>query len=113
MKKYSFYIAGGDMRFVYLANSLAADGYTVTAFALSGAEGLSGDVIISGDSSEAAFSNVVVLPLPCDDRRGNLNAPFDKREIPLAEIVSRLEHGTVLVGGMLPKRTPQKSAAFW
>ena len=103
MKKYSFYIAGGDMRFVYLANSLAADGYTVTAFALSGAEGLSGDVIISGDSSEAAFSNVVVLPLPCDDRRGNLNAPFDKREIPLAEIVSRLEHGTVLVGGMVPK----------
>lgn len=103
MKKYSFYIAGGDMRFVYLANSLAAEGYTVTAFALSGAEGLSGDVIISGDSSEAAFSDIVVLPLPCGGKDGNLNAPFDERKIPLAEIASRLEHGTVLVGGMIPE----------
>lgn len=102
MKKYSFYIAGGDMRFVYLANSLAAEGYTVTAFALSGAEGLSGDVIVSGDSSEAAFSDVTVLPLPCKDKDGGLNAPFDKPKISLAELASRLEHGSVLMGGMIP-----------
>ena len=96
MKKYSFYIAGGDMRFVYLANSLAAEGYTVTAFALSGAEGLSGDVIVSGDSSEAAFSDVTVLPLPCGNKAGNLNAPFDGCETPLLQLASQLEHGSVL-----------------
>lgn len=102
MKKYSFYIAGGDMRFVYLANSLAAEGYTVTAFALSGAEGLSGDVIVSGDSSEAAFSDVTVLPLPCGNKVGNLNAPFDGCETPLLQLASQLEHGSVLMGGMIP-----------
>lgn len=102
MKKYSFYIAGGDMRFVYLANSLAAEGYTVTAFALSGAEGLSGDVIVSGDSSEAAFSDVTVLPLPCGNKAGNLNAPFDGCKTPLLQLASQLEHGSVLMGGMIP-----------
>ena len=70
MKKHSFYIAGGDMRFVYLANALAAEKYNVTAFALSEAEGLSDDVIISGDSSEAAFSDVTVLPIPCQSGEG-------------------------------------------
>ncbi len=102
MKKHSFYIAGGDMRFVYLANSLAAEGYTVTAFALSGAEGLSGDVIVSGDSSEAAFSDVTVLPLPCGDREDNLNAPFDGRKTPLLQLTSQFEHCSMLMGGMIP-----------
>lgn len=103
MKKHSFYIAGGDMRFVYLANALAAEKYNVTAFALSEAEGLSDDVIISGDSSEAAFSDVTVLPIPCQSGEGYLNAPFEERKIPLAEIAARLEHGSVLVGGMIPE----------
>lgn len=115
MKKYSFYIAGGDMRFVYLANSLAAEQYGVTVFALSEAENLSNDVITSADSSEAMFSEVVILPLPCVDKNGFLNAPLDEIKIPVEEIAGHLEHGSVLVGGMIPdgvKEIAKKRGAF-
>lgn len=107
MKKHLFYIAGGDMRFVYLANSLAAEQYGVTAFAISEAKGLSNDVIISADSSEAMFSEVMILPLPCSDKNGFLNAPLDEIKIPVEELVGRLEHGSVLVGGMIPENVKE------
>lgn len=99
---HSFYIAGGDLRAVYLANMLAADGFSVTAFALTTKE-LSPKVTISGDCTESAAFDTVILPLPASDREGFLTAPFYEEKIPLRTLLEKLKPETVLIGGKIAK----------
>ena len=101
MKK-SFYIAGGDLRSVYLAKSLIKEGYEVKVFALEGTN-LPENAEYIEKIEEFEKAKNVILPLPCSDREGFLKTAFSKERIKLSEIVEHLQKGSVLMGGLLPE----------
>ena len=101
MKK-SFYIAGGDLRSVYLAKSLIKEGHEVKVFALEGTN-LPENAEYIEKIEEFEKAKTVILPLPCSDGEGFLKTAFSKERIKLSEIVEHLQKGSVLMGGLLPK----------
>ena len=101
MKK-SFYIAGGDLRSVYLAKSLIKEGHEVKVFALEGTN-LPENAEYIEKIEEFEKAKTVILPLPCSDREGFLKTAFSKERIKLSEIVEHLQKGSVLMGGLLPE----------
>ena len=101
MKK-SFYIAGGDLRSVYLAKSLIKEGHEVKVFALEGTN-LPENAEYIEKTEEFEKAKIVILPLPCSDGEGFLKTAFSKERIKLSEIVEHLQKGSVLMGGLLPE----------
>lgn len=102
MKK-SFYIAGGDLRSVYLAKALEKEGYEVSAFGLEGAnlpEGIKNAEYIE----EFRNAEKVILPLPCCDESGFLKSAFSKEKISVFDIVEHMPEKSVLMGGLLPQK---------
>lgn len=102
MKKHSFYIAGGDLRSVYLAKALAKEGYDTAVFAL-GEANLPENTGRIESPEEFEKAENVILPLPCCDGEGFLKTAFSDEKIPVSEIVEHLPEGAVLMGGILPK----------
>ena len=100
--KNSFYIAGGDLRSVYLAKSLIKEGHEVKVFALEGTN-LPENAEYIGKIEEFEKAKTVILPLPCSDGEGFLKTAFSKERIKLSEIVEHLQKGSVLMGGLLPE----------
>lgn len=100
--KNSFYIAGGDLRSVYLAKALAKEGHKVKVFALDAAEI---PEIIEHIEKTEDFKKAenVILPLPCCDSEGFLKTVFSNKKIKLSEILEHLSENTVLMGGILPQ----------
>ncbi len=101
MKKYRFYIAGGDLRSVWLAKELSKTEHTVLTLALE--ESNLPEEMKIGDLSMLKNADVLVLPLPCCDSEGNLKTVFSNRKLPLAKLVEHMEKGSVLMGGLLPQ----------
>ena len=100
--KNSFYIAGGDLRSVYLAKALLKEGYEVKVFALEEANiPENAGRIRSIEELERAEN--LILPLPCSNGEGFLKTPFSKERIRLSEILEHLSEGTVLMGGLVPE----------
>jgi hypothetical protein len=68
--KNSFYIAGGDLRSVYLAKALLKEGYEVKVFGLEKADlPAQAEHVEKTDDFEEA--RILILPLPCCDSRCN------------------------------------------
>ena len=101
MKK-SFYIAGGDLRSVYLAKALFKEGHEVKTFALEKAD-LPEGIEKNEDIKIFEKAENIILPLPCSDSEGFLKTAFSEKKIPVSEIVEHLPEGSVLMGGILPK----------
>ncbi len=101
MKK-TFYIAGGDLRSVYLAKILAREGHEVLAFALEGAN-LPENIKIIENIEDFRKAKVVILPLPCCDEEGFLKTAFSREKISVFDIIRNMPEGSVLMGGLLPK----------
>lgn len=100
--KNSFYIAGGDLRSVYLAKALAKEGYEVKVFALEKAN-LPERIGIIEKTEDFEKAGNVILPLPVCDSEGFLKAPFSEEKIKVSEIVEHLPEDSVLMGGLIPK----------
>lgn len=98
----SFGIVGGDLRQVYLAKSLMAEGRAVLSACL---ENASPGLAQSSLERLSAECGVIVLPLPATRDGLTLNAPFSTREIPLSDSFARLFSGKLVFGGMLGKLT--------
>lgn len=74
----SFAVIGGDMRQLYLAESLKNDGYNVVLYGFD----MKGDTVCDNDIEKAVGqSDAVILPLPCILNDKSLNAPFSPRKI--------------------------------
>ena len=102
MKNSSFYIAGGDLRSVYLAKSLLKDGYKTAVFAFEKTELCENmEKITSVKDFEKAEN--VILPLPCCNSGGFLKTDFSDEKIPLLDVVKNMPKGSVLMGGIIPK----------
>ena len=100
--KNSFYIAGGDLRSVYLAKALIKEGYDVSVFAL-GEANLPKEAKQIENPNEFEKAENIILPLPCSDGEGFLKTAFSKQKIKLSEIVEHLPKNSVLMGGLLPE----------
>ncbi len=100
--KNSFYIAGGDLRSVYLAKALAKEGHNVKVFALDSAE-IPETIEHIEKVEDFEKAGNVILPLPCCDSEGFLKTAFSKRKIKLTEILEHLSENSVLIGGILPQ----------
>lgn len=100
--KNSFYIAGGDLRSVYLAKALAKEGYETAVFALEKAN-LPENIGKIEKAEDFEKAENVIFPLPACEGEGFLKSPFSERKTSLSEIVEHLQKGTVLMGGLLPK----------
>ncbi|MBR3611126.1 MAG: dipicolinate synthase subunit DpsA [Oscillospiraceae bacterium] len=107
MKK-SFYIAGGDLRSVYLAKALAKEENEVFAFALEGAN-LPEDIKMIENTADFKNAENVIFPLPCCDDEGFLKTAFSKEKISAEEIIDNMKKGSVLMGGLLPKKLFEKA----
>lgn len=94
----NFWVVGGDLRQVKLAQLLQNDGHTVHTAALE--RGMTGSAR-SVPAEEAARAHCVVLPLPVMDQRGLLHAPLSGEERRLEEFLDLLHPGQILCGGML------------
>lgn len=100
--KNSFYIAGGDLRSVYLAKILSEEGYKTAVFALEKAK-LPEDIGIIEKTEDFSKAENIILPLPSSDGEGFLKTAFSEKKTRLSEIVEHLPEKSVLMGGLLPK----------
>ena len=94
----NFWVVGGDLRQLKLAELLEADGNTVHTAALEKGipEGRETSAFV-----DAARAHCVVLPLPVLGGDGLLNAPFSRKAVTLGEILDQLHPGQVVCGGLL------------
>lgn len=101
----NFWVIGGDMRQVKLAQLLAEDGHTVHTYALDpGPEGAP-SLIQEQNLNHAGRADCVVLPLPVTLSGGLLNTPLSLSEHPLAPILDRLSPRQFLCGGRIDLET--------
>ena len=88
----NFWVIGGDMRQVKLAQLLAEDGHTVHTYALDpGPEQFPG-LIQEQNLNRVGRADCVVLPMTVSAGGGRLNAPLSLSEHPLVPILDRLQN---------------------
>lgn len=98
----NFWIVGGDLRQLRLAQQLEGDGHTVHTVALEKAVTEQEE---SAPMSDAARAHCVVLPLPVTKGTGDeLNAPFAQEPLKLSDVLDQLHPGQVVCGGMLSQQ---------
>lgn len=100
-----FAVIGGDMRQAKLAELLAADGHTVSTFAIDKIR-LEGSVAQKALIREAVDDAAcVIMPLPVTSREGMLNAPLSGGLHTTREILSVLRSDQVLCAGRIDSAT--------
>ncbi|MBR5311139.1 MAG: dipicolinate synthase subunit DpsA [Oscillospiraceae bacterium] len=102
MEKLSFYIAGGDLRSLYLAKALKKDGYDTSVFLMEKA-GISDELKEIKSLDEFKNAENVILPLPCCDANGFIKTSFSDEKISITELVEHMQKGSVLMGGLVPE----------
>ena len=94
-----FWVLGGDLRQVKLAQLLQLDGHTVQTCAMEQrpeAGGLTGSDTLRGMER----ADCVILPLPAAEG-GVLHAPLSGRKLPLDAVLAAMEPGQILCGGRM------------
>ena len=105
-REYYFWVVGGDLRQVKLAQLLQADGHTVQTYAMDRrpqGSGLTGSDTLGG----IGRCDCVILPLPAAGEGGLLHAPLSDRKVPLEALAGELRQGQILCGGKLPPALTQ------
>lgn len=100
-----FGVLGGDLRQVYLARSMAADGYPVflSGLELAPPEKLGDELCTLSLTELCGKCSVLLLPLPATRDGQTLNAPYAKEPIALDDGFADLCAGHAVYGGMLGK----------
>lgn len=95
-------VLGGDRRQLYLARSIAADGYPVYISRLELGEEEEDPVSLEPEEL-AKRCRVILLPLPATRDGAFLNAPLSGKELPLDDGFASLFLGKTVYGGMMEK----------
>lgn len=98
----AFGVVGGDQRQIYLARSIAGDGYPVYISCLEKGEGAS-DLIPIELERLPEKCGTVILPLPATRDGMFLNAPLSREKVPLDDSFASLFLGKAVYGGMMEK----------
>lgn len=100
--KNAFGVLGGDRRQIYLARSIASDGYPVYISCLGEGEETSGLRTLSlREISETC--GIILLPLPVTRDGQSLNAPFCEERVELNDSFASLFLEKDVYGGMMEK----------
>ena len=102
-KLLTFSYVGGDTRQLYTAAMTAADGYHVRIFGFGCAsEELSLHIFEAQSLSECiSGAEVIVLPIPYSTDGITVNSPLSAVKIPLDDIISAADTGSIILGGRL------------
>lgn len=100
-RRYDFAVIGGDMRMVYMAQSLRYQGASVRTYGLCAKEQMKTE--FTADTAEEAVreADTVVLPIPVSKDETELFC--QERKILLTEILQWMEGGQRIVGGCIPE----------
>lgn len=93
----NFWVIGGDLRQIKLAELLQLDGHTVHTYALG--QTPAAPYIQETTPAGLELADCVVLPLPVTGDGAMLNAPLSEAGHPLAQILDVLRPGQILCGG--------------
>lgn len=93
-------VIGGDLRQLTLAKLLSEDGYDVSVFGF-GKDSISEKYDIENDLTQAAKSDILILPMPASIGKNLLNAPFAGEEIKLSDISENALPNALVLGGKL------------
>lgn len=105
-REYYFWVVGGDLRQVKLAQLLQLDGHTTQTYAME-LRPEQGDLSGSDTLKGVERADCVILPLPAAGEAGMLNAPLSDRKVPLAAVVQAMRPGQILCGGKLTTELQQ------
>lgn len=105
-RAYYFWVVGGDLRQVKLAQLLQEDGHTVQTYAME-LRPESGELTGSDTLKGIEKADCVILPLPASGEGGVVNAPLSGRKISLDAMISAMHPGQLLCGGKLPQAALQ------
>ena len=100
-REYYFWVVGGDLRQVKLAQLLQADGHTTQTYAME-QRPEAGELTGSDTLKGIERSDCVILPLPAAGEGGMLNAPLSSRKIPVEAVIRSMRPGQLLCAGKLP-----------
>ncbi len=107
-----FSVIGGDMRQAKLCELLAADGHTVSSFALDRFD-FKGKARPCKTVKECVGdSGCVILPLPVAVRDGLLNAPLSQSHHTVAEVLSAIPKDVLILGGRVDEATRAEAAGL-
>lgn len=94
-----FWVVGGDMRQIHLAQLLAQDGHTVHTYALDQGGHAAPDAQPHLSCDGISRADCVILPLPVCSAPGTLSTPLSAQEHALAPILDLLSPAQVVCGG--------------
>ncbi len=98
-KPETFAVIGGDLRYMYLAGSLAEDGLKVIAVGFDNTD-LPPCVAGCTDASQAiALSDAVILPMPISTDGKLVNAPFSRLCLPMEQLYAAVRPSQLVFGG--------------
>ncbi len=94
----NFWVAGGDLRQVKLAQCLQEDGHKVETFAM---EHRPDPALLPGSDTLRGMEHAdcVILPLPVTVGNGILNAPLSDLRLPAEELLKGLSSGQIVCAG--------------
>lgn len=98
-----FWIFGGDLRQHWLARQLSEDDHKVYTYGLD-PQFLQGDTLYPQDNLDffqGKEANCVIFPLPVQNKKGFLTAPFHKEPIALGDLFQVLSPEQLVVGGQV------------
>ncbi|MGM9937755.1 MAG: dipicolinate synthase subunit DpsA, partial [Candidatus Ornithomonoglobus sp.] len=93
-------VIGGDLRQLTLARMLISDGYDVLIY------GFTKDIKADGipqtdDLTEALDCDIVILPVPVSFDNKNINTPFSHSELPIDDLIEKINPLSILFGGRI------------
>ena len=97
----TFAVIGGDLRSVYLAGALAADGWRVITAGFDSTELPACVTACTNPSQAIALADCVILPLPVSTDGVHVNAPFSRVPILLDTVVQAVGEQHCLLGGQI------------
>lgn len=106
----AFGVVGGDQRQIYLARSIARDGYPVYISCLEQGEGIEELPSLELERLPEACGTVI-LPLPVTRDGKYLNTALSQRKVPLDDGFASLFLGKQVYGGMMEKL--YRSSQVW
>ncbi len=104
-KSKTFAVAGGDLRQIYVAQGLAAEGHNVRIFGFDNySNNIAGIEICSDIESLLADADYVVFPLPYSTDGVHLNTPYLSYSVRLCDIYEKIRTSMTVFGGRFSSR---------
>lgn len=103
MEQKTILVAGGDLRYGYTARALAG-AFDVCAVGFTRQILPFDEVKLAGSAADGLpMCDVLVLPMPVSDDGVLVNAPYSRRNLPLAGFIPLMKPGGIVLGGKFGK----------